>query len=213
MTATATAPSRSFPSAVSAKMKSEELVKSNEAPGQQPKKHHMTTSWPFKPRYTWNILMWYVWLLHVLPDLEVPNPPKLPKSAKVPFLAEYKQWFWILPRALVPFAIHRAYYEYNGGKAWSPLTAHVFFGYAFQVYAVICIRKMNDLAARYGYFDSEVKRDGVPDVYVTKIFISLVFVVFFRLFLGMFLFYDPYEKPTLSPWLPVYIFAYAVVLE
>lgn len=84
---------------------------------------------------------------------------------------------------------------------------------AYKLFALACVRVFNRMGQRYGYFDGDHPRDGVPDEHVGKVVWSMLGTISIRPLFASFLFYDRYEKPSLSLWFPVQMFMYSAILE
>jgi hypothetical protein len=80
-----------------------------------PKKHAMTATWHTEDPSTWNFFQHLIIKADILQQgINTPQPPVHSKEDKVPYYPVYKQWMWILPRAVAPIAIHRLFMEATG---------------------------------------------------------------------------------------------------
>jgi hypothetical protein len=98
-------------------------VASDASPQVSPKKHAMTATWHKDDPSTWDFIQRLIIRLDVLQQgANTPHPPVHAKTDKVPYYPEYKQWMWIIPRAIIPLAVHRAFMEVTG-KTFHPAFA------------------------------------------------------------------------------------------
>ncbi|PWN51059.1 fatty acid hydroxylase superfamily protein [Violaceomyces palustris] len=176
------------------------------------KPHMMTATWHLKDPSEWDFWQRFLIRLNVLQQPAGCPPAPLKEGTKVPYYPVWRQHLWIAPRAALPLLIHHAYMRLTG---WTlhPVAAFFFYFFSFKIFAVASVRKFNRLALRYGYFDGKVPRDGVPDVMSRKVALSMLLTISIRPLFALFVAYDRYELPTLSPWLPLQIFAYACILD
>lgn len=193
----------------------ENVENPDKAPMVAPKKKHtMTATWHLdEDQSEWDF---YKRLIHRLNILQHPKgqapAPVYTKDDKVPFYPVWRQWAYIMPRAVVPLLIHRAFMELTGWT-FHPVFAFFFYAFAFKFFAIRCVRVFNRMGQKYGFFDGSHPRDGVPDLHSQKIGLSMLGTVTIRPLFATFLIYDRYEKPSLSLWFPVQMFIYSAVLD
>lgn len=83
----------------------------------------MSATWHLKDPKEWNFFQRTINSLNLLQQTkDSPAAPVHESSDKVPFYPVWKQWLWILPRGVMPLAIHRMYMEISG-KTWHPIFA------------------------------------------------------------------------------------------
>lgn len=79
------------------------------------KPHTMTATWHKADPSTWTFFQRLLIRLDILQQgANTPAPPVHAKSDKVPHYPVYRQWMWILPRAVTSIAIHRLFMEVTG---------------------------------------------------------------------------------------------------
>jgi hypothetical protein len=186
-----------------------------ESPAAKPamKKHAMTATWHLDDPSTWNFYQRTIMRLDILQQKkDTPAPPVHPKTDKVPYYPVWRQWAWIIPRALISVGLHRLFMEVTGWT-FHPAFAFLYYTIAYKAFALACVRVFNKMGQKYGYFDGSHPRDGVPDEYLGKVVWSMLGTISIRPLFAAFLFYNREEKPSLSLWFPLQMFVYSVVLE
>lgn len=79
------------------------------------KKHVMTATWHKEGPFAWNFFQKTIIRLNMLqPGANTPAPPVHEKTEKVSYYPVYRQWMWIIPRALISVGIHRLFMELTG---------------------------------------------------------------------------------------------------
>lgn len=79
------------------------------------KKHAMTATWHHDDPSTWNFFQRTIIRLDILQQgKDTPSPPVHKMTEKVPYYPVYRQWMWIIPRALVSVGLHRLFMELTG---------------------------------------------------------------------------------------------------
>lgn len=94
------------------------------APKAPVKRSPMYASWHLQDKSTWNLPQRLVVRLGLLQQpADKPLPPMPKPTDKVPFLPVWRQWAWIMPRALAPLLIHAAF-TYITGMTVHPIAAY-----------------------------------------------------------------------------------------
>lgn len=79
------------------------------------KKSPMYASWHLKDPSTFNFPQRLVTLLGLLQQpAGKPLPPQPKPTDKVPYLPVWRQWAWLMPRAVAPLLIHAAFVQLTG---------------------------------------------------------------------------------------------------
>ncbi|CEH17072.1 hypothetical protein CBOM_03143 [Ceraceosorus bombacis] len=182
------------------------------------KNPRMVSTWHLKPAEELSWEQRLILKLNVLQQAkDTPKPPVFSKEKgdKVPYLPVYtEQWKWIMPRALLPLAIHGAFQKLTGWN-FHPAFAFVYYFLAFKFTALAAVRSFNRMGQRYGYFDGAVPRDGIPDNMSGKVLWSMLGTVSIRPLFAIFLIYNRQESAwNIDPlMLPVQLFLYSAILD
>lgn len=87
------------------------------------KKHGMTATWHHDDPSTWSVFQKALIRQNLLQQqTNTPKPPVHEKTDKVPHYPVYKQWMWIIPRAIISISVHRLFMELTG-KTFHPIFA------------------------------------------------------------------------------------------
>lgn len=161
----------------------------------------------------WGIASWFFHLLNIDPIPPNFEAPVHAKTDKMPYVSEMDLHRWILPRALVPFAIHCGLYYYGGIKL-HPLAAFALYTTWFKVFGVMLLNMLRAISKQCGFLDGTHPRDGVPDQSINKVLVSLMSTSTYRPMMAIMLAYDRNQAPHMSfPWIVAYIGLYNVALD
>lgn len=117
------------------------------------------------------------------------RPPVYSKDTPVPVYGAWPQHVFILPRALGPLLLHRAWVEVTGiALPW--YAAFAWYSLGFIFFGTTLFRSLRRMGKKYGYFDGAIERDGIPDTYSWKVSNSLVGVLFARPLIACFFVYE-----------------------
>lgn len=177
-------------------------------------KDSMKSTWRLDRR-RWTLPHYLLNFLNILPQDLNREVPVHSKSDKVPYLPDWQMQRWVMVHAAIPLLLHHAYITYTG-KNIGPIAAFFLYSYAFKFIAIREIGMLRELGHKYGYFDGDKQeRDGVPDIGVTKVMLSLMSTSTFRPLMTVFLSYRTSQAPdTISwLWLPLEVALYGVVLD
>lgn len=84
----------------------------------------MHASWHLKDPKTWSFPQRMFVRTGMLPQpAGKPLPPKHDATDKVPFLPVWRQWAWLMPRAVAPLLLHAVYVEWTG-RTLHPIAAY-----------------------------------------------------------------------------------------
>ncbi|WFC97651.1 hypothetical protein MYAM1_000370 [Malassezia yamatoensis] len=148
--------------------------------------------------------------LEILPPAS-DEVPQHDMKDKVPVFSEINQALYLVPCALLPFAVRYAYYHYVDQTMPNPWIVWVLLFTYTLIFGARFVRFQNRLAKRYGYLDGGVGRDTVPYSQVTKVAMEAVGGLTLRPALVVLCAYDPNAPPSLSVWLPVQLFVFTLV--
>lgn len=184
-------------------------------------KDSMKSTWRQGDRANWTPYHWVIELFQAHPiDLDKPIP-KHSKEDKVPYLPQLPQHIWVLFHASIALIIHQAFLSITGFRSLHPVV--VFFHY-FAVFNLVVVREvqiLRRLSHLYGFLDGdEHDRDGVPDVGVSRVVLSIFKTTGSRLILAIFLTYDRNFSPldVLGSWktwarLPLEVGLYGIAID
>ncbi|GJN67744.1 fatty acid hydroxylase superfamily protein [Purpureocillium lilacinum] len=190
--------------------------------GTQPNpKDSMKSTWRRGDRKEWTHHHWLIELLnayHV--DLDKPVPVHA-KSDKIPFLPQWPQHIWVIVFSLIPLLLHQAWLSYTGYNAMGRVGVFMLYFMAFNATVVHEVHVLRRLGHKHGFLDGDVhERDGVPDVGVSKVALSLIKTTGSRIAMAIYLSYDPSQPPMAVltswkwwMWLQLETGLYAVVLD
>lgn len=167
------------------------------------------STWHDRDPSTWNWWQWYLNFLGAQQHLD--GTPTFQPTDPVPYYPVWKQHLWLFPQAIIPLIIHYTIIKTFGSL--HPFAAWSGYSMCLGIIGVGSINQMHKLSRVYGFLDAEKRRDGVPDMHSGKVLFSLTAAVTVRPTFALFLAYDRFELPSLSLWLPVQMFMYAVVLD
>lgn len=75
----------------------------------------MTSTWHKEDPASWNYFQRLLIRLRLLQQTATtPAPPVHAMTDKVPYYPVYRQWMWIMPRAVASIALHRLFMELTG---------------------------------------------------------------------------------------------------
>lgn len=170
------------------------------------------STWVAQDPATWNWAqrtLFNVGAVQIEKDVEY---PKAKQTDPVPYFPIWKQHLWVMPRALAPLTGHWAIVKFFG--SFHPAAAFIYYTFCLTASALSTIGLLKRLSKRYGFFDSEKTRDGIPNLHGEKVFWSLIGTVSIRPLFAVFVAYDRYELPSLIWWaLPFQMALYATVLD
>ncbi|KAF8314460.1 hypothetical protein DL93DRAFT_2058228, partial [Clavulina sp. PMI_390] len=118
----------------------------------------------------------------------------------------------VFPRALVPIALQYLSMRYFH-VIWPTWLAMVVYAAYLIAFSCMMLFHMNDLAQKHGFLDGQSRRDQIPDLKITSTMLGLLATVTVRPIFGCFVAYSPAVLPRISPWLPVHLFMYTMVLD
>lgn len=140
------------------------------------------------------------------------NLPKFDASHPVPYFPIWKQWAWCLPRILPPIAVNWVVVKTFG--SFHPVAAFLFYAAYLIWFALSTLALLQRMSVKYGVFDGQKARDGIPDVLSDKVFSSLLSTVTVRPLFATFFAFDRHELPSINPWAVVFqVAVYATVLD
>ncbi|KHN99688.1 Fatty acid hydroxylase [Metarhizium album ARSEF 1941] len=178
-------------------------------------KDSMKSTWRRSPRSEWTIyhrLIERLDIHHAYLDKPVPVHSK---DDPVPYLPEWQVHRWILIHAAVPLAIHQAVVHFTG-RNLSVIGAFALYHVFFSLNGIREMRLLRHLGHTYGFLDGDKhERDGVPDVGVKKVFMSIFSASNIRPMLVVMLAYRKSQLPSSMSWawLPVEIALYGLAVD
>lgn len=175
----------------------------------------MTSTWRTTSRANWTLFHWLYQILDLYPDYVDRKAPVHAKTDKVPHLPSWMMHRWIIFHAAVPLILHQAYATYFG-KNLGPVATTIYYAFVFHLIGIHQLRILRRCGYIYGYLDGDKhERDGIPDIRVRDILISLMSTVIFRMVLATLMSYDVTKTPLQMDWLylPLEISLYGVVLD
>lgn len=178
-------------------------------------KDSMRSTWRRSPRSEWTIYHRLIDRLdvhHVFLDKPVPVHSK---DDPVPYLPDWQMHRWILIHAVIPLAIHHAF-VYFTGRNLSVIGAFALYHVFLTFNSVREIQILRRLGHIHGFLDGDKhERDGVPDVNVKKVFMSLLSASNVRPMLVIILAYRKNQLPSSISWmwLPVEIALYGLAVD
>lgn len=117
------------------------------------------------------------------------RPPVFSKDTPVPVYPVWRQHVWILPRALAPLLLHRAWIEATGiALPW--YAAFLYYSAGFLFFGSQTFKMCRSMGKKYGFFDGAVLRDGIPDQHSWKVANSLLGVLLLRPLVASFFVYE-----------------------
>jgi sterol desaturase/sphingolipid hydroxylase (fatty acid hydroxylase superfamily) len=166
---------------------------------------HDTSQWASQHRLLHN--------LHAFdPGLDT-QVPVFSKSDTVPYLTRRSCHAFIIIHALWPLAAEYLYFGITGSCMSTP-AAFALYAAANSVTSLAHWRIIGKLASQFGHLDGDKhKRDEIPDQYVVKILIGTYMAGAVRPLLPIISSFQPRQLPTLSPWLPVELALFSVVID
>ena len=129
----------------------------------------------------------------------------------VPWFSELNQALFLLPFAVLPYAVRTLYYNYVSHELpgrcamWGCLFVYT------MAFGVCWIHFLRHLSKKYGYFHGARGRDTIPFSEVNKIAKEILGAVLLRSALVVYSSYDPHTAPSLSIWTPLQLFFFTVV--
>lgn len=132
-------------------------------------------------------------------------------SDPVPLFSELNQMLYVVPQALVPFAVRYYFYHYVSKElpgVWTTWILATTFAFTFSIYWLYFLKH---LCIKYGYFNDARERDMIPFSEVPKVAKEVVAAVFVRTALVCFSSYDQKAAPYMSVWTPVHLFLFTLI--
>ncbi|KAK3185958.1 hypothetical protein K4F52_005181 [Lecanicillium sp. MT-2017a] len=187
-------------------------------------KDSMKSTWRQGDRANWTTYHWVIELFQAHPiDLDKPIP-KHAKDEKVPYLPQLPQHIWVLFHASIALVMHQGYLAALSLVGIRSLHPVAIFLHYFAIFNLVVVREVHilrRLSHKHGFLDGdEHDRDGVPDVGVAKVVLSIFKTVGSRLVLATYLTYDRSVSPAdgLLTWgnlvrLPLQIGLYGMAID
>ena len=167
------------------------------------KKHLMYSSWQSKPRSEWTFSQWALGRLDVLPNMPGQKSAPIKKVGDpVPVWTMASQAKTALRWAVAPIVLHWAFVKYTK-KSLHPAGAYLLYTVFYNRLSLHTTRLTNKMGLKYGFFDGNVKRDGIPDAKTGYVLAEVLKVVFLRPLLGLALAYKRHETPSISVLFPL----------
>src|SRR5687768_2260396 len=91
--------------------------------------HSFKSTWQNGDKKKWNISQRFIYYAGIEPTHSRP-PPVFPKEAKVPYVSDWQQHLWIIPRATFPLALHWLFMKTTGATL-HPIVAFIFYVFCF----------------------------------------------------------------------------------
>lgn len=167
-----------------------------------------------------------IWLIDFLDAWPLPNEhPAVPTGAPVPYLSPLTFFRWSFLRTFIPIALQWGFSYllndviYAGQTSpwplagWGPWFAGVWYVLWYYLIGVDTIRSCRELGARYGFFDSSVPRDEIPDAMRGRVAASVLLTVVQRTFMEITTAYDTNAKPSVRWQLPIQMAVYTWTLD
>jgi sterol desaturase/sphingolipid hydroxylase (fatty acid hydroxylase superfamily) len=173
------------------------------------------STWRHLDRREWNAFHWFYEILGIQPTSLDKEVPVHPKTDAMPYVPEWQMHRWVLFHALIPIAIQHAYHAYTGHNL-RPLAAFLLYSVAFKFNAIRQLHDMRRMGHIVGFLDGDThERDGVPDVGIFKVIVSLITTSTIRPMFTVFLSYRTNAAPVDANWLwlPFEIGLYGIVLD
>lgn len=173
------------------------------------------STWRGLDRKEWTIWHWFFEILSIHPvDLDKPVPV-FAKTDKIPYASDWILHRWVLAYACVPLILHQIYASYTGHNL-SYVSAYVLYAAWLNFTAIREIQVVRDAGHVYGYFDGDKhERDGVPDVRVREVVVSLVLTSLLRPLMAVMVSYRESELPKdiSIPWLILELGMYPIMVD
>ncbi|KAB8343231.1 hypothetical protein FH972_022821 [Carpinus fangiana] len=182
--------------------------------GSRNPKDSMKSTWRKGDKKQWTIFHWLYEILDIQPSYLDKDPPVHDKKDKVPFVPAWLMHRWILYHAGVPLVLHQLYAYFYGNMG--PITTVIYYSTVFKLIGIHQLKMLRRVGYKYGFLDGDKhERDGIPDIGVMNVALSLVATVVFRMILAVVLSYNVSQTPLQMNWLalPVEIGLYGVVLD
>ena len=177
------------------------------------KKHMMYSSWQSKPQSEWTFSQRVLARLDVLPNMPGQKAAPIKKIGDpIPVWTMSSQAMIAIPWTVPPIALHWAYMKFTGNTV-HPVAAYLLYTAAYNLLSLFTTQKTNKMGLKYGFFDSAVKRDGVPDARTDYVLFEVLKVVLLRPLLGLILAYNREEVPSISILFPLKLAAFSMVLD
>lgn len=181
----------------------------------RPSKDSMKSTWHTASRDTWTTYHWIIHLLGVDPHDSPKQAPVHSKSDKIPYFLQWSAHRFILFYAALPLVLHQAY-AFVTGRTLNPIATFSLYFLSINYNVIVEARVIARLGYIYGFLDGDkAPRDGIPDVGVTQVALSLVKTTGSRLVLAIYLSYNRNQLPfDLNwKWLLVEMSLYGIVLD
>lgn len=176
----------------------------------------MKSNWRYDlPSSQWTIFHWLVEIFRLHPTNYDKVVPIHQKQDKVPAVPDWQIHRFVLFHALVPLVIHQLY-TYIFQKNFNAASALLFYSISFDLIGIHQVNVLRRIGLKYGFLDGDKhERDGIPDLRVRQVVISLLSTVTFRMLLTVVLTYNKNKTPLQLNWwaLPIELSLYGVVLD
>lgn len=184
-------------------------------------KDSMKSTWRTASKGTWGFSHWLMDFSDAYPTNLNQAVPKHEKTEKIPYMSQSSQHIWVLYHAFIPLALHQLYMSWVDHASVNKWVA---FFYYFNAFNLILIRESHTiryLGHKYGFLDGDVHdRDGIPDVGVGKIAMSIFKGTGARMAMAVYFTFEPTQAPLdvmtnwkWWAWLFVEIGLYGVILD
>ncbi|KAL4788566.1 hypothetical protein BJX76DRAFT_391 [Aspergillus varians] len=178
-------------------------------------KDSLQCTWPDANRDEWTFYHHLIDYLNVYPIAHEDEVPVHSKDKKVPYVPQWSLHRFILVYSGIPLLIHQAFSSYTGYTLGS-FAAFNYYFFAFNAFLIYEAQVLRRLSCMFGFLDGDRhERDGIPDVGIKKIVLSLYKMTSSRLVMAIYFSYSPNQLPAEMNWvwLPLEIGLYGIVLD
>lgn len=174
-------------------------------------------TWHHRPRSEWT------WRERLLDDMGIlqdqsgsARPPIHKMTDPVPVCSVWNQHRFVAPWAVAPILAHFAFTRATGISlpAWAAGPLYLAW---FMAYGMTLFHAFRRMTKKYGCFDGEHTRDGIPDDKTARVSNELMAVVAVRTVFAFTVIY-PNDQTDLFTWnnilgMPLSLFAYACIID
>ncbi|KAJ9298173.1 hypothetical protein DTO271G3_3778 [Paecilomyces variotii] len=178
-------------------------------------KDSMVMTWHKWPREKWGVFHRGIERVNTFPIDFNKEVPVHSKQDKVPHMPGWSIHRWVILYSSIPLILHQAY-TYLTGHYLGPIAAFWLYFGLFNVIFVKQAHVTRRLSHQCGFLDGDKhERDGIPDVGVEKVGLSLLKTTGSRIALAIWLTYKPDQLPLDMSWkwLFLEVGLYGIVLD
>lgn len=153
------------------------------------------------------------------PSAEAQLPPVFEHSDPVPVYSVLSQHRWVFPRAIAPLLANWLFTLSTGRHLPNWLAGGMYLAY-FLWYGSNLFGHLQRMTQAYGFFDGHKDRDGIPDIEVAHVTLSLLAVIVLRVTFAFSILYPQTAEgqAAMLNWkwaamLPLNAFVYACAID